>query len=613
MTREKRTPDPIAFEGMHDMPFSTVSMGTMEWNRTGSWRYMRPRYTELVPACQFACPTGNDIEAWIRLMEKGELAAAWEAATLENPFPGIMGRICFHPCTRGCNRQELGGAVNIPLLERALADRMGEELPAPAPLFEKSGKRIAVVGSGPAGLACAYHAQRLGHAVTVFEKEREAGGMLRYGIPAYRLPKGVVDREIRRLEKMGVQFELGRGVQDATKMQALRQDFDAVFLAPGAWKSRALSIPGEKSPGVMPALDFLKRVAARQSVASAKNVLVVGGGNSAVDAARTARRLGAAVTLLYRRTKAEMPAFEEEVRAAEEEGVRVETLLAPTEVTISNGRAAGLVCQKMQLGAPDKSGRRRPEPVADAEPIAFAGELILTAIGEGIDTTIIPSALPIEKDAIKTAEGGRTEWTNVFAGGDFAGEARTVVDALGSGKRSAIAIDCLLRGEHFDRVLEAICLDDADPAAADAGRDTALMARYRQWRTGEAPPTATASETTHVNRVVRFEDLNPVYFTASEPTPTPALAAAERLAADPHTEVHPRAADEAIAREIERCFHCGRCTECDNCFIYCPDIAIAKQAGGFAFDLDYCKGCGLCRTECPRAAIEMIPEPMELE
>lgn len=612
MKGEHKYPKPVSFASELEMPYFDLAVATTEWNETGSWRYLRPRYTEKVPACQFSCPTGNNIEAWIRLLEAGKIEEAWEAATLENPFPAIMGRVCFHPCMDGCNRKEMGGAVNIQMLERALGESMGDSLPLAKPLFPSTGKKIAIIGSGPAGLACAYHLCRLGHGITIFEKEPLAGGMLRYGIPTYRLPKDLVDRETERLEQMGIEFRLETPIRDAAQMQTLRQDFDAVYLAPGAHKSRSLGIRGEDTDGVMSGLELLRAVALGKRPSIGRRVLVVGGGNTAVDATRTALRLGAEVSLIYRRSRAEMPAFEEEVAEALAEGVVLKTLMGPKRVMIGKGRVVGLVCQRMRLGEPDESGRRRPMPIPDSE-ISLEADSVILAIGEEIDTTIVPSALHTEEGAIKTGPGGRTEWKDVFAGGDFAAQPRTIVDALGAGKQSAIAIDCYLRGENFEDIADAVSLAGADPTTKTAGSQNVLMSRYVALRTGQAPRPATNSETTLINTVVRFENLNPAYFTLSDPYPTPALSLEERLGLDPFAEIHQPSTKEAVNGELSRCFHCGRCTECDNCYIYCPDVAVAKKTGGFEIDFFYCKGCGVCMQECPRAAMEMIDEPTAFE
>ncbi len=601
-TKHDKRPEPIAFGGKIKLPYLPISMATTEWNATGRWRYSRPRFVERFPACQNACPTASDIEAMIAHLEKGEVERAWAAATVENPFPGIMGRICFHPCTDGCSRKDLGGSINIHALERSLADSMGETLPPAQPHFPPSKKRIAIIGSGPAGLSCAYHLKRLGHDVVVFEKEKKAGGILRYGIPPYRLPHEILDREIARLSAMGIQFELGKPVPDATHMQTICQDYDAVFLAAGAHRSKPLGIPGTEAKGVVSGLAFLRDTAMGMHSDLGKRIVVVGGGNTAIDAARTALRLGCDVTVIYRRSHAEMPAFEEEVRAAEEEGVKVKTLIAPTALLSTAGRINAITCTRMELGTPDETGRRRPIPVKGTES-KIECDTLITAIGEEIDTSIIPSALHIDGGSLRTDDGGRTEWHNLFAGGDFARNPRTVVDALASGKAGAISIDSMLRGEPDGEVLKRCRL---------AGSGPVLMSRYIEMRGAPATRHSTTEELEAQDRVVDFECINRAYFTSEESAPSPERDVRERISStDPFVEVGLPLSDESKTGELARCFHCGRCTICDNCYIYCPDIAVSKEGDGFKIDMDYCKGCGVCAQECPRSAIEMVEEETE--
>lgn len=539
---------PIQFKGAHDMPYCTVSVADMTWNATGTWRYLRPSYVEKIPACQAACPAAEPIERWLAHLEAGKIHEAWVTLTTENPFPGLMGRVCFHPCERGCNRKDVGGSVTINMLEQFLADEHGYEKDIAKPWSPPSGKEIAIVGSGPAGLATAYFSSRLGHKVTVFEKSSKPGGLFRYGIPEYRLQKAVLDKELKKLYNMGVDFKCGKALS-GPDIQNLAAKYDAVFIAAGAQISRPLGIEGEGSEGIMPALEFLKADPPSQvTVRDSRFTVVIGGGNSAIDAARTAMRLGSkSVRILYRRSRAEMPAFEDEINDALAEGVQLELLATPKKIIAENGHVKSLECIRMKLGKIDASGRSSPVPIPGSE-FNVPADVILTAIGEVVDEGMLLPKNP-----------------KIFYGGDMTNQFRTVVDAVGNGKYAAIEIDCMFRGKNFGEITEKIKVP---------GTDYLRMAEYLQ-------PSHKKHE------IVRTEHLNTYYFERSEPVEDAKKA----------------------AEQVGRCMHCGRCTLCDNCFIYCPDIAIIKRDKGYDINFDFCKGCGVCVKECPRAAMEMNEEP----
>lgn len=582
----------LKYLSFSEMPCAPICTAYTTWNKTGNWRYLRPHYIEKIPACQHSCPTANNIELWIRLLEKGEVAKAWEAALIENPFPSIMGRVCFHPCKEGCNRKELGGAVNINLLERHLAD-LNKEADAPKSYFQSTGKKIAIIGSGPGGLSAAYHLTRLGHKIDIFEKMPKAGGLLRYGIPEFRLPKDILDREINRLEEMGVTFKFSHPIKDAAEFQALRTDYDAILLSTGIPKSKEIDFQNKNHEDVFNALNILRDITKSQKVKLGKEVLVVGGGNTACDAARVARRMGANVTILYRRSREEMPAFDEELAQAEEERIKIETLVSPAQVILKGHKIHALECVRMKLGEPDESGRRKAIPIPDSK-VTYNGDSILLAIGEEIDSSIIPSVLHVQNGAIETTEGGKTAWKDLFAVGDIVGEPRTVVDALAKGKSAAIAIDCYFNGSNFEDIANKIRLPDTNYLR---------MSRYLELRRNEKVEG-------RKDEVIDFSQLNLTYFKESKPYEYISLPIKERL--ESFNEVHLPATEKTATEEMGRCFHCGRCIECDNCFIYCPDISIAKKSGGYDINLDYCKGCGVCVEECPRAAMELEEEPLDL-
>jgi 2-oxoacid:acceptor oxidoreductase delta subunit (pyruvate/2-ketoisovalerate family) len=593
---KQRTLSKIVFRSYQDMPEGCVSVGDMSWNRTGSWRYVRPIYTDRTPPCSCGCPCGVPIERWMGLVADGEYDEALEVIRMEHPFPSILGRVCFHPCEGTCNRAKMEGAVSINALERHIGDMTVDAPPAkphdvPAP---PKPLKVAVVGSGPAGLGAAYHLRRLGHEPTVLERMPALGGMLRYGIPSYRLPKDVLDRELNRIAQMGIPFKTG----DPAELPTLFEEgYDRVFLAFGAQRSRRLGIPGDDHPKVRAGLGFLHDVVDGKVSKVPDKVLVVGGGNTAVDCARTAVRLGGKdVRILYRRTENEMPAFPEEVKAARDEGVAIDFLVAPAKASDDGGNVA-LTCIRMELGEPDASGRRRPVPIEGSEFTVVAG-LVLSAIGEEAELDDL-AGLEAERGSLAADDEMRTSDPKVFAGGDMTDNPRTVIDALASGKRGAIAMDCEARGLDFREVLRRIGLPDC--------RSLSMGNYVRVVRDG-------LEAVEPVPEVAAFEMLNTVYIDESARHSRPEVDPAERTKRGTgFVEVHPDLAEDDAIAEAMRCMHCGTCIACDNCYIFCPDAAISPQPdGSYVIDYDYCKGCGLCVHECPRAAMALVPEMAEV-
>jgi 2-oxoacid:acceptor oxidoreductase delta subunit (pyruvate/2-ketoisovalerate family) len=585
-------------ERWQDFPLMNVSLGNMLHNRTGSWRFIKPLYEDKIPPCQNACPAGNDIEAWIKLLQRGDLETAYWHLKREQPFPAILGRVCFRFCEGACNRTPLDESVSIRELERFVGDQMNPASPHPD-LPDPNGKHLAVVGSGPAGMSAAYFARLLGFQVTLFEELPEMGGILRVGIPAYRLPREIVQAEIQGLGNMGIQLRPHTPVGEGIPFQSLCDTYDYVFLATGVHASLTLGIEGEaSSPRVMSGLDMLKRVALGEPVDLGQGAVIVGGGNTAVDAARTAVRLGCRTTLLYRRSQAEMPAHPDEVREALEEGVELRTLAAPERIDLNpDGTIRQLVCCEMELGPPDASGRRRPMKKDDAR-FHLETDSILTAIGETPIFGYIENAVPIHDQVVTvgedlTADGPSPGKAKIFAGGDIIPIPHTVVHAVASGKRAAIAMDCDRRGKDFSQVLEKIAM----------GNGTALsFSQYMDWA-----PVNPVRRNNGV--VVEPEHMVYDYFEKAPRVSHEGREAHERNTDfDFYTRTFsPNAAQE----EAARCLHCGRCIECDNCLIFCPDVSVlVREDGrfGYVFDYDYCKGCGICYAECPRFAISMVDE-----
>jgi NADPH-dependent glutamate synthase beta subunit-like oxidoreductase/NAD-dependent dihydropyrimidine dehydrogenase PreA subunit len=399
--------------------------------------------TKLAP-CEAACPAGIDVPRYLRQIAAGRFSAALATIRERIPFPLVCGYACVHPCEARCGRGQYEGPVAIRMLKRAAAE-LGAEAPLPATLAQ-TGRKAAVIGSGPCGLTAAYYLALLGHEVTVFEAQERSGGMLRYGIPSYRLPDDIVDADIRMIESIGVRIVTRRRVAAAESL--LDEGYDAVFIASGAWRAARMGIAGEDGPGVLTGIAFLEAVNAGAAPAIGANVLVIGGGDTAIDAARVSRRLGAEVALVYRRTRAEMPASAEEVEAAIEEGVNMAFLTAP--LRINRGMVS---CIRMALGAADASGRPRPEPVAGSE-FGIAADTVIMAIGQEVE---VPAAVVREKSGVVRADAQSlaTSVKGIFAGGDAVSGPATIIDAIAQGRRASAAIDRFLGGsgelERFAR------------------------------------------------------------------------------------------------------------------------------------------------------------------
>ncbi len=536
-------------------PFAiTLDVGSSRANHTGSWRVERPVYVDRLPPCNDACPAGENIQGWLYEAESGGYEAAWRVLVEDNPLPAIMGRVCFHPCETSCNRAQVDEAVGINAVERFLGDAAiehGWSLPAPAP---DTGRRVLVIGAGPAGLSATYHLRRLGHAVRLVDGAPRLGGMLRYGIPAYRLPRAVLDAEIARIVDLGVEVVVDHSVRD---VEAERRDgdFDAVFLAVGAQIGRRVNIPAGDSAKVIDAVSFLHRVADDDPPMLGRRVVVYGGGDTALDAARTARRLGATeAVIVYRRNRDRMPAHAEEVEQALGEGVSVRWL-----ATVDRFDGERLVIEKMRLNA-----EGFPESTGEFEELDT--DALVLALGQDTDLSLLEGNANVEvrDGVVQVTPTMMTHEDGVFAGGDAAPSDRTATVAVGHGKRAARGIDAYLRG------------------ATDAPRErheVATADRLNTWYYADAPRTR-RPELERVRRQTNFE------------------------------EVVGGLTEQNALFEARRCLSCGNCFECDNCFGVCPDNAVVKLGAGqrYEFNYDFCKGCGICVRECPCGAIEMVPE-----
>jgi len=525
-------------------------------SRAGPVRERRPIYVDLLPPCNAGCPAGENIQAWLAHTEAGRHEQAWRELVRDNPLPAIHGRVCYHPCESVCNRAHLDSAVSIHAVERFLGDlalERGWRFDAPP---ERSGRRVLVIGAGPSGLSAAYHLARLGHEVEIRDAGDEPGGMMRYGIPAYRMPRDVLDAEVERITALGVRITCGHRVED---LAAERRDggFDAVFVAVGAHLSKRVDIPAHDAGPIVDAVSFLRSVASGERPAIGRRVAVYGGGNTAMDAARVARRLGAVETLIvYRRTRAQMPAHEEEAEDAEREGVRINWLRTITAV-----EGPELTVEVMEL---DDSGF--PQPTGRFE--TLAADSVILALGQDSDTAFLRGVPGVEfqrDGTVVVSPSLMTGCPGVFAGGDMVPSERTVTVGVGHGKKAARHIDAWLR------------------SAAAA-----------------SPPK---------HDVATYESLHLWYFGDAARRQQPELAPEERLAG--FGEVKGGLSAVEAAYEAARCLSCGNCFECDGCFGACPETAVIKVGAGHRYEFDYarCTGCGTCFEQCPVHAIEMIPEP----
>jgi NADPH-dependent glutamate synthase beta subunit-like oxidoreductase len=571
--------------GPGNLPPGSITFSDMTWNKTGSWRYLKPKFVKKWAPCSEACPAGNDVEAFMMLAGSGRYSEALDKILQESPFPGVCGRACYHPCELACNRSAFDESLAIQPIERYISEF---DPHSPVTIAEPKTERIAIVGSGPAGLTCAYHLARLGYSVMIFEKEQSLGGMLRMGIPAYRLPRAVLDRDIERITGLGIGIKTGCLIGRDMSWDELLT-WDAVFLGIGAHRSPKLEIPGEAADTVQPGTRFLNAVNSGATVSVGERVAVIGGGNTAIDCARSALRLGSRANIVYRRAIDEMPAIASEVEEAIQEGVSVMELTSPISIQRTEDGAILLECIRNREGEPDASNRRRPEPISGSE-FRIEVDTVITAVGEQLDTEVLPTDLIITKGAVEIDGWGRTNIDKILSGGDATNDVRMAAHAIGAGKRAAIAIDAALQGRDLDNMAPSIFIGD---------RGSISMERYLN--PGVTVPESSAE-------VVRPEQINTDYFSHNPRVEQRPLELLQRVGN--FGEVHRGFSEDQAAQEASRCFHCGACDACGICSRFCPDFSIilGNEPGANRPDIDHCKGCGICAEECPRSAVIMERE-----
>ena len=536
-------------------PFAiTLDPGSSLANHTGSWRTVRPVYVDRLPPCNDACPSGENIQGWLFHAESGDYEKAWRLLTEANPLPACMGRVCYHPCETACNRAQLDECVGVNAIERFIGDealKHGWKFRSAA---KTTGMRVLVVGAGPSGLSAAYQLARAGHAVTIREAGPLAGGMMRFGIPKYRLPREVLDAEIARIVALGVSIELNSRVDDVL---AAKRDghFDAVFLAVGAHIAKRTYLPAGSAGKMLDAVAVLRGMEGAERPLLGRRVVVYGGGNTALDVARTAKRLGAEESVIvYRRTREKMPAHDAELEEALQEGVLVKWLS-----TIREAGESSITVEKMTL---DDKGMAQPT----GEFETLEADSVVLALGQDVDLSLLDGVpgLEIDGGVVKVDANMMTGHPGIFAGGDMVPGERTVTVGIGHGKLAARNIDAWLRGETWTH-----------------------------------PPR---------HELASFDKLNTWYYSDAPKAQRPVLDMVRRQST---FEEVVGGFDPATAQfEARRCLSCGNCFECDNCYGVCPDNAVIKLGAGhrYAFNYDYCKGCGLCVAECPCGAIRTQPE-----
>jgi 2-oxoacid:acceptor oxidoreductase gamma subunit (pyruvate/2-ketoisovalerate family) len=514
---------------------------------TGQWANQQPLQENATPPCNFICPAGNDVQGFLAALIEDDVNGALETLLETSPLPSVCGRVCPGFCMLECNRSKLDGAVNVRALERYAGDHGEVSIEAAAPRIQN----VAVIGSGPAGLSAAYHLARLGYPVTVYEAGNELGGLMRTGIPVYRLPREALDRDIDRILALGVKPVLNTHI-DRTQLVKLTREYHAVLAATGLQRLTSLDL-GLEMERVMQGMEFLDKARTKSVRVEGEDIVVVGGGNTAIDAARSAFRLGASsVRIVYRRTRDEMPAIPEEVDDAIDEGIHIDFLCSPTRISRSGGIRM-LSCQRMALGEPDDSGRRRPIPIEDSN-FGIPCDRVILALGQAADLSLLPEDAELSSDQpIRT-----DNTTPVYAAGDLLTNEGTVTAAVGCGKDMALLLHEKFSGEKLY----------ADPIP--------------------------------VKSVVRADQIRLQHFTRAQPHCENVLSFVERKSSFMEVRQGLDSTEEA-----KRCLSCGVCNSCDRCVTYCPDGVLRRDGDELIFNYEYCKGCGVCVAECSRAVIYM--------
>jgi 2-oxoacid:acceptor oxidoreductase delta subunit (pyruvate/2-ketoisovalerate family) len=575
---------------MSQKPFVAITYETTESNKTGSWRFFKPRYQDKTSPCSAGCPAGEDIGMIEMLAKQGLFKEAWEKILRENPLPGVCGRVCFHPCESVCNRQDFDSPIAIHAVEWFLADAAaGDDFTTTLEKLPQKNQRIAIIGSGPAGLSAAWFLTMLGYPCDIFEALPEAGGILRWGIPEYRLPLAVLQSEIARIESQGVRMITKKAISSES-FSEIRKSYSAVFLGCGQSRNTPLGITGETPESLKDGLDFLRRVRQGERPFCDGFSVVIGGGNTAIDVARTITRFGGNAAILYRRRRQDMPASGDEIAMALEEGVKLEELVAPSAIE-HHGSRFRLLLRKMKIEGQDKDGRGRIVFDGKKTVKRLADHVFMATGTEAAEPWYSPplaqrGVMGFSHCVLLLEDGGAP----VIYGGDLTNETKNVAQAIASGKQAAVVLDT-----YFERGIDQI---KPRLETCRVGNGPALsMEAYLEGSRGLRSP-----------HIVQYEEINTDYFHFETRAAQPRLSLEVRRGS--FNEIDLKIDVDSALREAGRCFNCGLCDECDNCYVFCPDAAIirGKHMENRHINYDYCKGCGVCAAECPRNAVIMGEE-----
>jgi NADPH-dependent glutamate synthase beta subunit-like oxidoreductase/Pyruvate/2-oxoacid:ferredoxin oxidoreductase delta subunit len=585
---------------------SVFSRGSTEIFKTGQWSSKKPIYVEKISPCREACPAGNDIAGLLSLVAEKDFDRALELLLQENPLPGVCGRVCYHPCQAKCNRGQYDEAVEIRSLERATAE-LGFAVPKMFNPVASDPKSIAVIGSGPAGLSAAYFLARFGHRVKIFEKRVELGGVLRYGIPDYRLPENILKKEINRIIALGIDMEMDVNV-DGKMLDNIKSAYDFLFLSVGAWVPRKAGAPGENTNDVLYGLDFLSDRNKDGKYKHKKHVIVIGGGDVAVDVARVALRLcapGVKVTMAAPEALDNFPAIPESIKEALEEGIKMIGRYKPEEFIVTDRGLEHIRLSRTKVQKDPQNGIYTMMP-ARGKDLILEADLAIVAIGQipHIDP-FMADILDGNSNKVYVNEFGMTPLEGIYAGGDLIRQRPAVVDAIASGKKAALAMHLQASGCKVEEIIPLMRLGTGPSLSIQSYMD--YIGQATEKNEGRKTPASLMTRDAIENpllKVVQFSELNTLLYRKTLPHYGEKVSPKSRIQG--LEEVNKGLDLSNTVEEAKRCFYCGKCTRCDLCFLLCPDISIMKAGNnGYSVKTDYCKGCGICASTCPRHVIEM--------